>query len=1128
MDAQFSPIETKRRSSGIRGTSSHPSPRVDSHGSQSRATQVDRATPPGKKSTGAAPCKIDTAHHASHKPYTWLDRSIFQNLGACVKKKQLVSRSPKVEVLPKGLASKATLKGHANWIARLAWSADGQFLASPSRDGSARVWNVDESKCIAEIHLPNRELYAAAFHPSRKLLAMCGTGKSLDLWDYVNNELIAAKIEHGATVNDVVFTASGHLLSAGADGFARLWNISNGQCIHSFSTNGENIYKLDVDEEQGTLIAATGNGRITSWDLNTGTTRDSWLAHTTTHSNVCVHINTKLDQIATSGGLDPTIRIWTRKNHQPIRSLEGHSGWVAGISISADGELMASKGDHDIRLWNARTGECVAILPDPASGFIFSNIAFCPTGSKLAIVCQDHASRRNSPDVCVSVLDVDLKVLLSSASNISIAYTSAKIVLVGDSGVGKTGLGWRLAHGDFKEHSSTHGQQFWVLKELSQQRADGTQCEAVLWDLAGQPDYRLIHALFIDDADLALIVFDPTRDNDPLSGVEYWLKQLGIGTRSERAIPAVLVAARCDRGTPRLTAEDLSAYCTAQGLATHLATSAKEGDGVEPLVSTMHTLIEWDKRPATVTTETFKRIKDLVLDLKENRRRKKMIVTIPDLKKRLKKGMFKEEDIATAVGHLSNHGYVALLKTSHGESMVLLSPELLNNVAASLILEARRNQRGLGALEEDRLLSGGYTLPEFTELSEPERVVLLDSAVALFLKHNVCFRETDPHNSQTYLVFPELINLRQIGEVNHKEVEDGVAYTIRGPVENLYASLVVLMGYTQTFTRTNQWQNHARYEVGGGQVCGFRLEEERADGLDFVLYFSNDTASPTRMLFQGLFESFLSRRDVAVLRIDPVACVHGHRLLRAVVRAKVATGTRITFCNECGARIELGSAGAPIALSAPQQEEVQLNRQVAHIRSRFEQLLFRLRSYVTEQKLVAPSCFISYAWGDPIQERWIERSLATDLKKSGVLVILDRWENSRIGASVPRFVERISSCSHVVVVGTTAYRRKYDNQEPMRGFVLAAEGDLIGKRMIGTNDEKESVLPVLLEGTDRASFPALLQGRVYSDFRSEEKYFEGMLSLLTSIYRIPVDAPICIDLRAILENGPGQHVLPVT
>ncbi|HEX8537918.1 MAG TPA: hypothetical protein VF664_10685, partial [Cystobacter sp.] len=118
---------------------------------------------------------------------------------------------------------------------------------------------------------------------------------------------------------------------------------------------------------------------------------------------------------------------------------------------------------------------------------------------------------------------MDLDVLLYSPPfQTSVRYTSAKIALVGDSGVGKTGLGWRLAHGDYKQQNSTHGEQLWVLNDLRTLRSDGTQCEAVLWDFAGQPDYRLIHALFLDDADLALLVFDPTNRQESLKGVEYW------------------------------------------------------------------------------------------------------------------------------------------------------------------------------------------------------------------------------------------------------------------------------------------------------------------------------------------------------------------------------------------------------------------------------------------------------------------------------------------------------------------------------------------------------------------------------------------------------------------------------
>ena len=73
-----------------------------------------------------------------------------------------------------------------------------------------------------------------------------------------------------------------------------------------------------------------------------------------------------------------------------------------------------------------------------------------------------------------------------------------------------------------------------------------------------------------------------------------------------------------------------------------------------------------------------------------------------------------------------------------------------------------------------------------------------------------------------------------------------------------------------------------------------------------------------------------------------------------------------------------------------------------------------------------------------------EKSLATDLQKAGLNVLLDRWDNPRIGASVPRFVERVAGCDRVLVVGSPLYREKYQNKKPMGGYVVAAEGDLIG------------------------------------------------------------------------------------
>lgn len=414
-------------------------------------------------------------------------------------------------------------------------------------------------------------------------------------------------------------------------------------------------------------------------------------------------------------------------------------------------------------------------------------------------------------------------------------HTTGKIVLVGDHSVGKSALGYRLIHGRFEKQESTHGQQFWVFPALGQRRADGTDCEAILWDFAGQPDYRLVHALFVDNADLALVLFDASDLRDPLHGVGFWLKQLQTG---QIRCPIILVAAQTDRGTCSLTPDELKAFCLKHGIAGPIATSAATGEGIAELVVRMKSLIPWEDKAATVTTTTFKRIKDYVLGLKEAESDAQAIVTPEELRGRLEatdsEWRFNDDEMLTAVGHLENYGYVKRLRTSKGEQRILLQPERLNNLASSFVLEARRNPKGLGALEEKRLLTGGYDFPELQDLKKGEREVLLDSAALLFLEHNVCFRETDPLRIEPYLVFPELINLKKPPE-EEQATEEGVAYTVSGPTENVFASLVVLLGYTHTFTRTAQWHNNARYEVGDGLVCGFRQEAERDGELDFVL-----------------------------------------------------------------------------------------------------------------------------------------------------------------------------------------------------------------------------------------------------------------------------------------------------
>jgi hypothetical protein len=284
--------------------------------------------------------------------------------------------------------------------------------------------------------------------------------------------------------------------------------------------------------------------------------------------------------------------------------------------------------------------------------------------------------------------------------------------------------------------------------------------------------------------------------------------------------------------------------------------------------------------------------------------------------------------------------------------------------------------------------------------------------------------------------------------------------------------------------------------------------------LDFVLCFGSEVGLPIRRLFQGLFESFLARRNLTVLRFEPVRCTTcGHLLDRSVLRQRIKEGKALAFCNDCGEKLSLPAAAEPIQLTREVQSEVDLQRHAAEQRTRFEQAVFRVQTYVAEQKITPPEAFISYAWGVPAHERWVEKQLATDLQKAGINVLLDRWHNANIGGSVARFIERIEKTDRIVMIGTPAYRRKYENKDSSTGYVVAAEVDLINNRLLGTEQRKQSVLPVLLDGEKAESLPPLLHGRVYADFRDKRAYFATAFDLVLSLYQLLPNHPAVADLR---------------
>jgi hypothetical protein len=757
------------------------------------------------------------------------------------------------------------------------------------------------------------------------------------------------------------------------------------------------------------------------------------------------------------------------------------------------------------RLWSTSSGAELAELAVPSHPSSLGGVAFHPHRPILAV--RDDAAH------VIELWEYDADVLLGTAPvQAQARYVTARIALVGDSMVGKTHLGHRLATGAWKPYPSTHGQQFWLVPTLGGTRTDGATCEAVLWDFAGQADYRILHALFFDEIDVAILAFDASERVHPLKGVDFWQRQLACaGAKGSRRL---LVGTKIDRGAPSLTDAELAAWCAENGVdGGYLGTSAERDLGVAELRDRLRALIDWDSRADTVSPITFKRVKDFVLGLREKAATGRMLVRPVELRALLEASdpawRFTDEEMLTAVGHLARHGLVRELHTSLGEPVVLLAPDLLAGLAGSILLEARRNPHGLGAVDEARLLAGDHPLDEVGPLEADDRTLLLDAAVRLFLERNVCLREAD--DPGTFLIFPSLIHQKRLTLAEDAPMVEATAFRVRGAVEGVYPALVVLLGYTQQVRRRNQWQDEARYELSDGTVCGFRAVQEREGELELVLVYAPQAAEADRQFFEGLFRRLLAhRRGLEVERFPPVDCpACGHREDRTRVRNALDRGRADLRCDVCDARIPLTRPGK----APPETDAVRAAEASADVRTRYETVLVDVKRLVAEAGDARPSCFVSYAWGDARHGRWVE-DLAENLRAAGIDVTFDRWHAP--GGSLTEFVERVDRADACVVVGTPALRAKFEARE--HPAVVAEELRLVGQRL----RDRRPVLPVLRDGTRASAFPAFLQDPVAVDFTDDPAYFTGLLDLVLAVHRLACDAPGVQRIRRALRPPMGE------
>ncbi|MBD2731696.1 pentapeptide repeat-containing protein [Nostoc sp. FACHB-892] len=303
-----------------------------------------------------------------------------------------------------------TLQGHTGWILAVTFSPDGKMLASCSHDSLIRLWDMQRidsepsnPATLAEVsdssHLPVTclntlrghfgQVWTIAFSPDGQLLASGSDDQTIRLWNAHDGTCLTVLQGHTGGVTSVSFSPNGQMLaSASEDASIRLWSVDHGTILKTLSGHTRWVWAVAFSPDGQSLASGSEDCTIRLWEVKTGTCRKTLQGHTGWVTSLSFSPN---GQTLASGSEDASVRLWSVQDGTSFKRLQGHNNCVwavayapsAGSANNPDGQTLASGSvDLSVRLWDVQNGTCLKTFQGRTNGV--RSVSFSPDGSMLA------------------------------------------------------------------------------------------------------------------------------------------------------------------------------------------------------------------------------------------------------------------------------------------------------------------------------------------------------------------------------------------------------------------------------------------------------------------------------------------------------------------------------------------------------------------------------------------------------------------------------------------------------------------------------------------------------------------------------------------------------------------------
>jgi WD40 repeat protein len=210
-------------------------------------------------------------------------------------------------------------------VLSLDFSPNGLLLAvgsgEPSRSGQITIWNVSDGSLVQTLHQPHSDaVYGLAFSPDGEYLASAAADRTAKVFRVADGELVRTFEGHTDHVTGISWRANGkQLATSSADHKIKVWNFELGEQQRSIDASGKEVTGVTFTGTGGLIVSGSGDRNVRIHNVDDG-------AVVRTISGAAGYLfccaATETGKLIVAGGEDRVLRVWNGDDGAELLKLE--------------------------------------------------------------------------------------------------------------------------------------------------------------------------------------------------------------------------------------------------------------------------------------------------------------------------------------------------------------------------------------------------------------------------------------------------------------------------------------------------------------------------------------------------------------------------------------------------------------------------------------------------------------------------------------------------------------------------------------------------------------------------------------------------------------------------------------